>query len=71
MAERMRPATSVRWEVLADDSVSIPVSEEELVCEKRLVVRERVIVGQHTVSDDCGVAADPLRSSARIVSATM
>jgi len=70
MAERMRPATSVRWEVLADDS-SIPVSEEELVCEKRLVVRERVIVGKHTVSDDCGVEADPLRSSARIASATM
>lgn len=45
-------------EVLADGSVSIPLFEEELVVEKRLRVRERVIIRKHTRTEQHHVEAE-------------
>jgi uncharacterized protein (TIGR02271 family) len=45
-------------ETLPDGSISIPLFAEELVVEKRLVVRERVIVRKTTELSDHLVVAD-------------
>ncbi len=53
-------------EVLPDGSISIPVFEEELVIEKRLVVLERVIVRKHTVTEERLVEADLRRERVEV-----
>ena len=53
-------------EVLPDGSVSIPVFEEVLVIEKRLVVCERVIVRKHTVTEEQVVEADLRRERVEV-----
>jgi uncharacterized protein (TIGR02271 family) len=45
-------------ETLPDGSVSIPVLEEELVVTKRTVVRERILIRKHTVTEHERVKAD-------------
>jgi uncharacterized protein (TIGR02271 family) len=52
------PRDSGQVEELPDGSLSIPVFEEQLVCEKRTVLRERIIVRKETVTEDRVVEAD-------------
>jgi uncharacterized protein (TIGR02271 family) len=43
---------------LRDDEIRIPVSEEEIVVEKRPVVKEEIVIKKHTVQEKTDVAAD-------------
>ena len=52
------PDDSGRIETLADGSVSIPILEEELVVTKRTVVRERILIRKHTVTEHERISAE-------------
>ncbi len=58
--ERLEPVEgdSGEIETLPDDSVSIPLFEEQLVVTKRLVVRERIVIRKRTISEEHRVEAD-------------
>lgn len=47
----VREGDSGEVETLSDGSISIPVFEEELVVTKRRVLKERVIVQKHTITE--------------------
>ena len=55
-AERMEQ-DSGDIERLPDGSVSIPLLQEELIVTKRRVVRERIIIRKHTVTEERRVDA--------------
>jgi uncharacterized protein (TIGR02271 family) len=54
----VEPGDSGQVETLPDGSIPIPVFEEQLIVEKRLVVVERVILRKYQVSEDQHVEAE-------------
>jgi uncharacterized protein (TIGR02271 family) len=62
----VEPGDSGEVETLPDGSISIPVFEEQLIVEKRLVVVERVILRKYRVSEDQHVEADLRRERVEI-----
>ena len=58
--ERVGPNAddSGQIETLPDGSVSIPILEEELVVTKRTVVRERILIRKHTLTEHERVSAE-------------
>ncbi len=53
-------------ETLADGSISIPLFEEELVVEKRLRVRERIVIRKHTRTEQHHVEAELRREEIEV-----
>ncbi len=62
----VREGDSGQVETLPDGSLSIPVFEEQIVVEKRRVLRERVIVRKATVVEEQVVTADLRRERVEI-----
>ena len=62
----VREGDSGQVETLPDGSLSIPVFEEQIVVEKRRVLRERVIVRKSTVVEEQVVTADLRRERVEI-----
>jgi len=60
------PDDSGQVETMPDGSVSIPVFEEQLVIEKRLVVIERIIIRKSRISEDHQIEADLRREHIEI-----
>jgi uncharacterized protein (TIGR02271 family) len=57
-----RPASgasaSSRTPEMKDDEIRVPITEEELVVEKRPVVKEELVVAKETIDDEVDVEAD-------------
>lgn len=54
----VEPEDSGRIETLPDGSISIPVYEEEVVVEKRTILRERVIIRREVVTETARVETE-------------
>lgn len=59
--ERRPVEPGARAQAASDDEVRIPLKEEEVVVEKRPVVKEELIVGKRTVEDRDQIEADVRR----------